>query len=155
VSYLVIKWLHVVSAAALLGTGAGIAYFLVRARASADARVVARVCGDVVLADLLFTAPAVIVQPLTGFAMLDIASIPFATSWVRASFILYVAVGCCWLPVLYLQWRMWRLARDAVALGTDLPPRFFRLYRAWFLLGVPAFAGVLAIFWLMIAKPAF
>ena len=154
-SYLLIKWLHVVSSAALLGTGAGIAYFLARARASADARVVARVCGDVVLADLVFTTPAVIVQPLTGFAMLHLASIPFETSWVRASFFLYVAIGCCWLPVLYLQWRMWRLARDAVALNAGLPPRFYALYRAWLLLAIPAFSGVLVIFWLMIAKPEF
>lgn len=34
-----------------------------------------------------------------------------------------------------------------------LPARFHVLFRWWFALGIPAFATVLAIYWLMVAKP--
>jgi uncharacterized membrane protein len=65
-----------------------------------------------------------------------------------------VLVGCCWLPVVWLQLRMRDLARRAAAESSPLPPAYHRCFRWWFLLGFPAFAGVLVVFWLMVAKPA-
>jgi uncharacterized membrane protein len=67
--------------------------------------------------------------------------------------LLYVLVGCCWLPVVWLQLKMRNLARQAATAGQELPARYFRYYSLWFALGWPAFAGVLAIMWLMVAKP--
>lgn len=148
-----LKWLHVVSGAVLLGTGAGIAYFFVRAHQTEDVRVIAAVSADVVLADLIFTASAVIIQPLTGFAMVTMAHYRISWLWLSASLLLYGMIGACWLPVVWLQLRMRNLARAAVAQGTALPGEYRRLYRWWWGLGWPAFAGVLAIFYLMIAKP--
>jgi uncharacterized membrane protein len=49
--YLWLKWAHIVSSAVLFGTGAGIAFFFVRAQRSANTRIIAAVAGDVVLAE--------------------------------------------------------------------------------------------------------
>ncbi|HUH10499.1 MAG TPA: DUF2269 family protein, partial [Brevundimonas sp.] len=72
-----------------------------------------------------------------------------------AAYALYVLIGACWLPVVWFQWRMVKLAEGAVAAGTPLPPAYHRLFRAWFILGWPAFAGVVGIYALMVAKPVF
>lgn len=151
--FLWLKWLHVISSTVLLGTGAGIAFFFVRAHRTGDVRVIAAVSREVVLADALFTATAVIVQPLTGIAMAAMARYSITWLWLKVSLLLYLLSGACWLPVLWLQVRMRDLARQAAAEGTDLPPRYHRYYRWWSWLGWPAFTAVLVIFYLMIAKP--
>ncbi len=152
-SYLFLKWLHIVSSTVLLGTGAGIAFFMWRAHRTGDARVIAAVAADVVRADLLFTATAVVVQPVTGFLLLWKLGYPRTSHWIHWSLLLYVLVGCCWVPVVWLQVQMRNLARQAATAGGALPERYHRYFRYWFLLGWPAFAGVLAVFWLMVAKP--
>jgi uncharacterized membrane protein len=153
-SYLLLKWLHIISSTVLLGTGAGIAFFMWRAHRTNDARVIAAVAADVVRADLLFTTTAVAAQPVTGFLLLPKLGYPWTLAWVHWSLALYVLVGCCWLPVTWLQVQMRNLARRTVAEGSELPAAYHRYFKYWFLLGWPAFAGVLAIFWLMVAKPA-
>lgn len=153
-AYLWLKWLHIISSTVLFGTGAGIAYFFLRAQRTGDARVIAAVARDVVVADAIFTASAVVIQPVTGFLLLWLGGYPFTLPWVWVSILLYLAIGCCWLPVVWLQIRMRDLATDAAKSGRALPPEYFRYYRWWFGLGWPAFAGVLVIFWLMVAKPA-
>lgn len=153
--YVALKALHIVGAAVLLGTGAGIAFFMLMAHRTRDARLVAHTAGVVVLADTLFTATAVILQPLTGAALAVVVGYPLLTGWVALSLALYVFVGLCWLPVVWIQLKMRDLAREAAASGAPLPAAYHRLWRVWFALGFPAFAGVLAIIWLMIAKPAF
>jgi uncharacterized membrane protein len=45
------------------------------------------------------------------------------------------------------------LATQAVHTSAPLPQRYFHLFRLWFVLGFPAFAAVLGIVWLMVAKP--
>lgn len=153
-SYLWLKWLHVVSSTVLFGTGAGIAFFFVRAHRAGDVRIIAAVSREVVLADLIFTAVAAVTQPVTGLALVSLAGYPLDATWLLASLALYVLVGCCWLPVVWLQIRMRDLAAAATAAGEPLPPLYRRYYRWWFGLGWPAFAGVLAVFYLMVAKPA-
>jgi uncharacterized membrane protein len=152
-SFLFLKWLHVLGATVLFGTGAGIAFFLVRAHRTRNAHQVAAVAGDVVRADLWFTTTAVVLQPLTGYLLMAQRGWSMDHAWIRWSLLLYVLVGCCWLPVVWLQWKMRNLARQAATAGEVLPARYFRYYAWWFALGWPAFAGVLAIMWLMIAKP--
>jgi uncharacterized membrane protein len=153
-SYLLLKWLHILSSTVLLGTGAGIAFFMWRAHRSGDPRVIAAVAADVVRADFLFTATAVVVQPVTGFLLVRKFGLPLTLPWIHGALWLYALVGCCWLPVVWLQVQMRNIARRAVAEGTALPEAYHRYFRYWFLLGWPAFAGVLAIFWLMVAKPS-
>lgn len=149
-----LKLIHILSAVVLLGTGAGTAYYLWTAHRSGDPRAIAVTARHVVLADFLFTTPAVIVQPVTGLWMASILGYPLLSGWILWTWILYALTGACWLPVVWLQARAARLAREAVAGGADLPPRYFAIMRVWFWLGWPAFAAVLAIVWLMVFKPS-
>lgn len=150
-----VRWLHVIGAAVLLGTGAGIAFFMVMANRTRDPRLIAHVAATVVIADLLFTATAVVAQPITGLLLASLTGWPLATPWLLLALGLYVVTGLCWLPVVVIQLRLRDLAREAAGSGAPLPERYHRLFRVWFALGFPAFAAVLAILWLMIAKPAF
>lgn len=152
--YLWPKWAHVVSSTVLFGMGAGIAFFFVRAQRKGDVRVIAAVGREVVIADAIFTASAVVLQPVTGLAMVRLAGFPLSLPWLRWSIALYVLIGCCWLPVVWLQVRMRNLAVRAMQDGTALPTVYFRCYRWWFYLGWPAFTGVLVVFYLMVVKPA-
>jgi uncharacterized membrane protein len=154
-AYLWLKWLHIVSSTVLLGTGAGIAFFFVRAQRTGDVRVLAAVARDVVFADFVFTAVAVVVQPVTGLLMMHMAGYPLSLPWIRTSLVLFAAVGCCWLPVVWLQLRLRDMAVAAAAAGGPLPPVYNRYYRWWVALGWPAFAGVLATVWVMVVKRGF
>ena len=151
---LVLRWLHVIGACVLLGTGAGIAFFMVMAERTSRPALIAHVAATVVLADTLFTATAVIVQPVTGYLLAREVGWPLTEGWVALSLILYLVIGLFWLPVVWIQIQLRNMARQADAEGTALPERFHRLYRIWFACGFPAFAAVLTIVWLMLARPA-
>jgi len=152
-SFLILKWLHVIGATVLLGTGAGIAFFMVRAHQTRDPKIVAAVASIVVLADYVFTLAAVVAQPITGFWLAQLVGYPLTSFWIIASLGLYLVTGAFWVPVVFMQKRMRDLAHAAAEATSQLPPEYFRLYRRWFAFGIPAFFAVLAIFWLMIARP--
>jgi uncharacterized membrane protein len=152
--YFALKYLHLIGAAVLLGTGAGIGFFMLLAHRSGDARVVAGVARIVVIADFLFTATAVVAQPLTGVGLARISGYPLGEGWIVLSILLYLLTGAFWLPVVWMQMRMRDLAAAAVRNGEKLPHEYHRLFLTWFAFGFPAFAAVMAIFWLMIARPA-
>lgn len=151
---LVLRWLHVIGATVLLGTGAGIAFFMVMANRTKDARIVAHTAGVVVIADWLFTASAVVIQPITGALLANQLHWPLMEGWVALSLLLYVITGVFWLPVVWMQQRMGKLARAAAEASEPLPDAYHKLYRLWFACGFPAFFCVLAIIWLMLARPA-
>ena len=131
----------------------GIAFFFLRGQRSGDSRIIAAVSHDVVLADMVFTATAVVLQPVTGIAQALMAGYPLSTPWLVLSMVLYGLVGCCWLPVVWLQIRMRDLAVEATHRGRPLPVLYDIYYRRWFMLGWPAFIGLIAVFGLMVAKP--
>jgi uncharacterized membrane protein len=153
--YTLLKIAHVVGATVLLGTGAGIAFFMLMAHRTRDPALIAHTAKIVVLADTVFTASAVILQPITGAALARLAGYPLCSGWIGLSLVLYVVTGLCWLPVVWIQIRLRDLALQAVAAGAPLPERYLRLFKLWFVLGFPAFAAVLGIVWLMVVKPAF
>lgn len=154
-AYFVLKYLHVIGATVLLGTGAGIAFFMLLAHRTGDAVVVAGVARIVVIADFVFTATAVVLQPITGWLLARTVGYSLGEGWIAVSIILYIVTGLFWLPVVWMQARMRTLARGAADRGEPLPPAYHRLFRWWFAFGFPAFAAVLAIFWLMITRPSF
>ncbi|RCW28430.1 putative membrane protein [Ciceribacter lividus] len=151
---ILLRFLHVVGATVLLGTGAGIAFFMVVAQRTRDPAVIAHVAGTVVLADTVFTATAVIVQPITGYLLAKTIGWPLTEGWIVIALALYVVTGLFWLPVVWIQLKLRDIARAAAAAGTALPPAFTSLYRIWFACGFPAFFAVLAIIWLMLARPS-
>jgi uncharacterized membrane protein len=152
--YLTVKWLHVLSSTVLFGTGLGSAFYMFFTNRTRDPRAIAVVTRWVVAADWLFTTPTGILQPVTGFYLVHLAGLDWRAPWILGSIALYLAAMFCWLPVVWLQLQMAAMARAAVAAGAPLPDRFWRLHRLWTALGVPAFAAFVAVFYLMVVKPA-
>jgi uncharacterized membrane protein len=153
-SYLLLKYLHVLGAVVILGTGGGLAFFMLMAHRTGDAAFIGRTAAVVVRADMLFTATAVVVQPLTGYLLMRETGARLSDGWIAAALALYAVAGAFWLPVVWIQARMRDLALAAAVAGAPLPARYHRLFRTWFAFGFPGFGSVLLILWLMIAKPA-
>lgn len=152
---LILKWVHIIGATVLLGTGAGIAFFMLIAHQTKDAKIIAHVAGTVVIADIVFTATAVILQLISGAWLAVETGWELTEDWILASLALYVFIGIFWLPVVWIQLKMRNLARETDQNNRELPPQYFRLFRIWFACGFPAFFAVMAILWLMIARPSF
>jgi uncharacterized membrane protein len=150
-----LKWIHIISSTVLFGTGLGTAFHGLATNLRGDLRAIVAGNKNVVLADWIFTTPAVIVQPATGVALALEQGWPLTSHWILASVALYVFVGACWLPVVWLQMRMARIAESCLETGAPLPPEYRRYFGWWFALGWPAFIAMLGIFWLMVAKPQF
>lgn len=151
--YVTVKWLHVLSSTFLFGTGIGSAFYMLFTSLSGDVRAIAVVSRHVVLADWLFTATSGVVQPLTGFYLIHLAGYPIDSAWIVWTLGLYLLAGACWLPVVWIQYRMRDLAAAAARDGSALPPRYWRYLRLWIALGIPAFCALVAVFYLMVAKP--
>jgi uncharacterized membrane protein len=153
--YFLVKYLHVLGAIVILGTGSGIAFFMLMAHKSGDAAFIARTAATVVIADMLFTLTAVILQPVTGWLLMTLSSTSLFEHWLAAALVLYAVAGLFWIPVIFMQVEMRDLASAAVRENRSLPPRYFDLFRRWFWFGIPGFGSVMTILWLMIAKPDF
>jgi len=151
--YLIIKWLHIISATLLFGTGLGSAFYRYLADRDKDIHTIYVTNKNVVIADWIFTTPTVILQPVTGIAMLFYSQYTITEPWVMVSLCLFILAGLCWLPVVYLQIRLRDIAFEALQAGSDLPDKYYRFARIWFLLGIPAFISVMCVFLLMVIKP--
>ena len=150
--YLCVKWLHILSSTVLFGTGAGTAFFMLMANRTRDLKAIRFATRTVVIADWLFTTPAVIIQPVTGFILAKIAGYPLSTPWLVMAILLYLFAGACWLPVVWIQLKLRTLAAAA---ETELPAQYWALNRGWLILGSLAFPAVMVIFWLMVFTPSF
>lgn len=150
----ILRWAHIIGATVLLGTGAGIAFFMVMAHRTGRVEIIAHTAGVVVIADWIFTASAVVLQPITGVLLALEVGWSLFEGWVLISLGLYLMVGLFWLPVVWIQHQLHIMAKQAEASGGELPQRYHRLFRIWFVSGFPAFVGVLVILWLMVTKPS-
>jgi uncharacterized membrane protein len=151
--YFIVKYLHVLGAVVILGTGSGIAFFMLMAHRSRSAAFVARTASVVVIADMLFTLTAVIAQPITGGVLMMLSSTGFTEGWLATSLVLYAIAGAFWVPVIFMQIEMRNLARLAAEKSQPLPRRYFALFRRWFACGIAGFGSVMIILYMMIAKP--
>lgn len=151
--YLLLKFAHVLGAVVLLGTGTGIAFFMLMAHRTGEPSFIARTTRIVVTADVIFTATAVILQPATGYMLVLATGRSLFDPWILLSLALYLGAGIFWLPVVWIQMKLRDLAARAEADGSALPETYHRYFRVWFAFGIPGFSFTLAILWLMIAKP--
>lgn len=151
-TYLMVKYLHILSMVLLFGTGLGSAFYKWMADRSGNLTHIVITNRHVVLADWLFTTPTIIIQPISGLWLAHLLGVPWNTAWIVISLVLYLLAGACWLPVVWLQIRMHRLATIALAENIPLPAQYWRYARIWFWLGVPAFSAMLLILLLMIFK---
>jgi uncharacterized membrane protein len=152
-AYFWLKTAHVISAAVLFGTGLGIAFFKWSTDRSADVSAIRFMAEKVVLADWVFTTPAIVVQATTGFALAILLGYPLTHGWVAHAIGLFLLAGACWIPVVWLQYRMRVIARASERNREPLSARYWTYARVWFCLGVPAFSALLVVFWLMVVKP--
>ena len=151
--FLILKWLHILSATVLFGTGMGTAFQMVHAMRTGRVETIHSVATGVVRADWLFTTPAGVIQPVTGVILAQMAGHSLTAPWLLATYGAYVLAFACWAPVVWLQLRLRDLAGQALAEGRPLPDRARRFYAIWFALGWPAFGALVAVFWLMVARP--
>ena len=152
-SYLLLKWIHIVSATILFGTGIGTAFQMLMANRRGDVSQIYFATRTAVLADLIFTTPAVVVQLITGVMLVQKLEYHFSDLWVVWSLVLYFFAGACWLPVVWFQVKMRDMAKAALASGNSLPDRYWTLDRWWIGLGMLAFPAILAVLFLMVFKP--
>ena len=148
-----LKIMHVISAAVLFATGIGTAFYMLYANFQKDIQLIAEVTRQVVIADALFTGISGIIQPATGFAMVYLKGYSLLSLWLLGSIIGYGVAGACWLPVVYLQIRCRDLAFTALNTRTPLPPLYYRYFKSWCLLGIPAFLALTVTFFLMTNRP--
>lgn len=153
-TYLILKWAHILSSVLLVGTGFGSAFYLFFIHRTKNLHAIAEVTRLVVRADYWFTAPAVIVQPLTGIALASVAGYSLIQNWLLWTYVLYAIAGACWLPVVWLQIKMAKMASFALAHDKALPAQYWRYARYWEWLGYPAFIAMLGVYGLMVFKPA-
>lgn len=151
--YFLVKFLHILGAIVILGTGTGIAFFMLMAHRTHDVAFIARTASVVVIADAIFTLSAVILQPVSGGLLMLLSATSITERWLLASLALYAIAGLFWIPVVFMQIEMRDLARKAAAQRASLPARYFVLFRRWFAFGFPGFGATMLILWLMIAKP--
>lgn len=151
--YFIIKTLHIISSTILFGTGLGIAFFMLRSHFTDNLQEKFFAARNTVLADYFFTAPAVIAQPLTGFWLISQGGHGWTDLWLVATYIIYAIAGLCWLPVVWIQIQLKNMLTHSVQTGEALPDRYDTLFRTWFILGWPAFVGLVVVFFLMVFKP--
>lgn len=153
-TYLIIKWIHILSSTVIFGTGLGSAFWMFVANRSKNVPAIAFATRTVVLADWLFIAPTAVIQPVTGLYLVHLASYPLTAPWLVAAIVLYIFSAACWLPVVWIQIRMKQLANAALAANEPLPPQYWALDRWWIILGSLAFPAFIVIFWLMVFTPS-
>ena len=153
-TYLIVKWLHILSSTLLFGTGLGSAFYLFFASRTRDVHAIAVVTRYVVIADWLFTTPTIIFQPVSGIYLAHVAGWSLLSPWLAGSIALYLLAGACWLPVVLMQIRMRDWARRAADANEPLPALYWAYLRRWTALGIPAFLALVIVFYLMVAKPA-
>lgn len=150
----IVKALHIVSATILFGTGIGTAFFFWRAHSMTNVSARLSIVRTAVLADWCFTAPAVVVQPVTGAWMICRAGYAWNDRWLVMTYAIYALAGVCWLPVVAIQLRLKAMLEQKARGEAIDEDRYRMLYRSWFALGWPAFGGLVIVFCLMVAKPS-
>lgn len=154
-TYLLIKWIHILSSVLMVGTGFGSAFFMFFTNRSGSLPAQVVVSKLVVRADWWFTTPAAILQPVSGVALAHMAGWPLSSPWLMSALVLYVVAGACWLPVVRLQLRMARTAQQTLEQGQrKVPVQYEQDARLWERLGYPAFVAMLVVYFLMVYKPA-
>ena len=152
-TFLILKWIHILSSVVLVGVGFGSAFYLFFTNRTRNVAAIAEVSRLVVRADFWFTCPTIIIQPLTGFAMATMLDYPLSLSWLLVTYALFLFAGVMWLPVVWIQIKMAEMAKRSYESNMDLPELYWRYSSVWTLLGGLAFPAMITIFGLMVFKP--
>ncbi|HTV30160.1 MAG TPA: DUF2269 domain-containing protein [Xanthobacteraceae bacterium] len=144
---------HIIAMAVVLGTWLGIALFMLFAHRSGNTSVVALTSVFVVRAELWVMAAALVLLPLTGFALALVFEAPLSAYWIEASGAVYAAVVLTWIINLLIEMRIRRLSRKAALEAAPLPRAYRGLFWLWSLFTIAGLAGMIAITALMVWRP--
>ena len=150
--YLLLKWLHILSGVALVGVGFGSAFYLYYINRTRNVAAIAEVSKLVVRADYWFTTPAAVIQPLSGFAMVSMTGYSYTEAWLLGSYALFALAGVCWLPVVWMQIQMAKIATESIN-KRGLPKIYWHYAHIWQRLGMVAFPATVIIYGLKVFKP--
>ncbi|WP_199899207.1 DUF2269 family protein [Sneathiella glossodoripedis] len=151
--FFIVKTLHILSASILFGTGIGIAFFLFASHVKGASQEKFFNAKITVLADFVFTLPAVLLQPLTGLWLIYEGGYNYTELWLLITYGLYFLMVISWIPVVFIQIKLKNILQEAQANNSTPHPSYDRLIKIWFFLGWPAFVSIFVIFYLMIARP--
>lgn len=151
--YLIIKTIHIISSTVLFGTGLGTAFFMLSSYFTQNIHEKFFAARTTVLADYFFTAPAVLIQPLSGIWLVMNGGFDPMAPWLAWTYGLYILAGICWLPVVWIQIRLKSLVANSIKNNEPLPEQYNKFFKIWFMLGWPAFFSLVIIFFLMVMKP--
>lgn len=152
--YTWLKMIHILGTIVMVGIGSGSVFYKFRADRGGDLRTIVFANKNVVLADWIFTAPSVIIQPISGLLMARIAGYPLTQNWILLGITFYITAGLCWLPAVYLQIQMRDISFNALTSSQPLPLLYRRMYTVWCWLGVGGFLSVLIVIYVMVFKPS-
>ena len=127
-NYLLLKMIHILSAVVITGTGIGIAFFMFMANRSSNVAAIAVTARHVVLADWFFTAPAVVLQFVTGILLMLKLGYSFTSTWFFLVITLFTFIGVCWIPVVVIQYKLKALADTSLTSGV-MDPAFNKMMR--------------------------
>jgi len=151
--YLTIKYIHIISSTILFGTGIGSAFYMFMANRRKDLAGIYFATRHVVIADALFTTPSVMLQLITGIALLNMGGYDLVDKWILFGLALYLFAGACWLPVVWMQIKMRDMAKEALVNNSELPKLYWQYDKWWITLGSLAFPTIMIVFYLMVFKP--
>jgi len=152
--YLTLKYIHIISSTILFGTGIGSAFYLFMANRRKDVAGIVFTTRHVVIADWFFTAPSVVIQLISGIALMYLGGFEFMDKWIKYGLVLYFFAGACWLPVVWIQIKMRDIAKDATENNDNLPEQYWKYDKWWTVLGSLAFPAIMIVFYLMVFKPS-
>lgn len=147
-SYQILKLIHIVSATLMIGAGIGSAFYLFLSYKRFAVSTLKDVLKLVVLADSIFTAPAVVVQFITGLLLSNMLNMT-GTNWFWVVLAVSGVVLVMWLRAAYLQIEL----RKMLETENEVTPSFHHKMKVWFYLGIPSFLGALYLYYLMVYKP--
>ena len=149
-----LKFVHVLAAATMFGGWLCLSIMMLLGNRSRNPSVIAVTTQFVVDAQKIIVAPAIVVQPLSGFPLAwAIGLSPLGEFWIVVSLGLFVVAVACWLAAFRIETRIRRLSRQCAMQAVALPIDYRRISQTW---SVIAAAGILvtaAIFALMIWQP--
>jgi uncharacterized membrane protein len=151
-TYLAVKYIHIVSAVFLLGFGMGSYLYFISANRTKSPLIISSIGRMVIWFDAWITTTSGVVQLGTGLALSYLTGQPLTSGWLLYSVSLFLIVGSVWLPVLYLQKRIQKLAHDDIGQTVISPDLHRKLYRLWFWMGVAGFAGMFLVLLAMVTK---
>ena len=151
---LALKFVHVLFAAVMFGAWFAVACFMVFARRSGNASVVALVSLFAVRIELFVVAPAMVLLPVTGFPLETVIGLSNVDSfWIDSSILIYAIVVLAWLGALRAEFIIRRMARQASLGGAKLGKNYARVFRIWSWLAALIFAGLVLLYLLMVWQP--